>query len=280
MTDQIFHAAGADATDGLAPLSTSSLMPAGVRAARTHGRASATPLIAAHRELLDALAAGTTATLQLMHEQNDRASDEITTEYALTAGVHQHLVCRYPGRARLEFPTKRLTQNLVLNGRTLLPWLAVRWSGFRKGRIDIVVGTTPSMLVPLALIEAKIGVGRLAAVTDDLKRFCRLLRVLPVGKTPDLIGVSLFVSRREGVDADEIIDAVVVHLDALRLELDEFALGYHDLEFDLHELDGGSAHPSELEWIDEAPVPLGVLPGSATVPVAVTVRRRPPDRAG
>ncbi len=171
-------------------------------------------------------------------EEDASKNADIHPEYVITVEVAKKLTA--PDRiVSLETHMKELRRHArglawVRSGRakTALPELDSVLARYRFGkkdsqRIDILVRPSDSQCPPLLIAEAKLGVGNLPGVIQDIERVVRLLTMYSdVGLlgSHDIYGAVLFHFMEEGNDsgvpnqqASNLLMGIDTHLQSLKL---------------------------------------------------------------
>ncbi len=198
-------------------------------------------------EFLDALRKGIDRTKNLMALATEFHGDEVRTEYLITADIAREFIERDYGVA-----VECLNRHLV-NGLTQEKGADV--GSLRSKRTDVAV--VESALIPLAIIEVKIGVSRLTKVKKDLDKITHTIGLMNAKSASRVTGAAVFqvhvggsrsrYSEQHFRNAAEVIEARLIK------EVNEYALTRQGFKFVVHPLqesDGGIS-ARELEDIGD-----------------------------
>jgi len=132
---------------------------------------------------LEALAAGVRRTTDLIAHMTDYHGGAVTTEYMLTADIDREFMER-----DMSVQVECLNRNLV-NGLVALSG-AKPFKSLRSKRTDVAL--VPDGLLPLAMIEVKIGVKTLKKIRKDLDKITTTIGMMQAKYAARVIGASVF----------------------------------------------------------------------------------------
>lgn len=182
-------------------------------------------------EFLDCLARAVERTKDFIARLTDYQGGEVRTEYLITADVAREFVER-----GFEVKVECLNRNLV-NALTRLPGSTPKKSLGAK-RTDVAV--LSSGLVPLAIIEVKIGVKALGRVKADLKKIADTIRMMKRTVSKDVIGAMVFQIHvspsRSRYHAADFLKAAKRIECGVEKELALYAAIHKDFAFAMHPL--------------------------------------------
>jgi len=189
------------------------------------------------RHLIDVLKAGVARARYLVDIATEFHGAEITTEYLLTAAIAS------------EFIEKHRETKIECLNRTLVNAMTAKTGVSRKPlgsqRTDIVV---LNAMMPVAMIEVKIGVKSLAKIQGDIEKIIDTIALLKPGYASQLIGAVVFqvhvkaTKRKRLTTKAEFRVAVELIEQRIRSALASYAKGRPDYRFQMHALqkkDGG-----------------------------------------
>jgi hypothetical protein len=136
------------------------------------------------RTLLSGLKSGVKNTRHLMDHATDFHGTAVQTEYLLTSDIAREFIQR-----SVQVKVECLNRALVSSATARSGTSKVRKRKLGTKRTDIAL---VNEYVPLAMIEIKIGVGRLTGVSMDLKKIITSMRLMDAKYASRVVGVSVF----------------------------------------------------------------------------------------
>jgi hypothetical protein len=183
------------------------------------------------QQLLDALTAGVERSSKLIAWITDFHGGPVTTEYILTTDIARELIDRHYEVA-VEFANRKLVNGLTarkgINARKLL--------GSR--RTDVVV--LNDNLVPVALIEVKIGVRTLRKIKGDLTKLTGTISMLNPRHAARVAAAVVYQVHVPGTDKierrDQLLPAIQKIEKGIERELETYRLADLGYSFAIHPL--------------------------------------------
>jgi hypothetical protein len=167
-------------------------------------------------DLLAILAEGVKKATDVIARVTDYRGGPVTTEYLLTADIARELI-----EQNYQVKVECLNRNLV-NGMTQ------NAAGVRKSlgscRTDIVVWQDE--IIPLAIIEIKIGVKTLKKIADDLEKITGTIDMLKSQYASRVVGASVFQIHVEGNDKRPDIAKLTAAIEKIEKKLEEALQGH------------------------------------------------------
>ncbi len=160
-------------------------------------------------ELLATLKEGVKKATDVIARVTDYRGGPVTTEYLLTADIARELI-----EQDYQVKVECLNRNLV-NGMTKNA-AAVRKS-LGSCRTDIVVWQNE--VIPLAIIEIKIGVKTLQKIADDLEKITGTIDMLKSQYASRVVGASVFQVHVEGSDKRSDIPKLTAAIEKIEKKL-------------------------------------------------------------
>lgn len=219
-------------------------------------------------EFLEILQDGIKRTTDFMAQLTEYHGGPIKTEYILTADIAKAFLAK-----RHEVRVEKINRHLV-NGLTKRKgWKPRRKLGAQRS--DVAV--THAGLVPLALVEVKIGVGKsISKIRKDLEKMANVIEFLNPKYAARVRAASVFQVHVAGRATDTTVERLKHKIEkiekAISKELKEFQRDWPDFAFSLeplmNELEGFV--PTAIEFEDDGSKVLGEN-GHATRYYAVIV---------
>lgn len=183
------------------------------------------------QQLLDALRAGVERSRSLIARITDFHGGPVTTEYILTTDIARELIDRQYEVA-VEFANRRLVNGLTarkgVNARRLL--------GTR--RTDVVV--INNGLIPVALIEVKIGVRSLGKIKGDLAKLAGTIELLKSTYAARVIAAAVYQVHVAGTNKmewrDQLLPAIQKIETHIESELERYRATACGYSFAIHPL--------------------------------------------
>ncbi|RWE85333.1 MAG: hypothetical protein EOS63_01450 [Mesorhizobium sp.] len=138
-------------------------------------------------EVLEALAKGVRRTSDLIRQATEYHGGAVRTEYLLTADIAREFIERH-FQVRVECLNRSLVNALTRSKGTAPSKL------LRSKRIDVAV--VESDLIPLAIVEVKIGVSKLTRLKGDLEKISTTLALMQPKFASRAVGALVFQCTR------------------------------------------------------------------------------------
>lgn len=181
-------------------------------------------------ELLDALANGVRRTSDLISQATEYHGGAVRTEYLLTTDIAREFI-EGGFEVRVECLNRSLVNALTrTNGTTPSKLL-------RSKRTDVAV--VESSVIPLAIVEVKIGVSKITRLKGDLEKVATTLALMKPEFASRAIGALVFqmhTTSKKWYQAEQFRAAAEAKERRLREELRIFGEGRADAFFTMHSL--------------------------------------------
>lgn len=184
---------------------------------------------------LEALTAGVRRTTDLIARITEYHGDAVRTEYMITADLAREFMER--GH---EVKVECLNRKLV-NGMVALK-SARPFKVLKSMRTDVAI--LRDSLIPLAMVEVKIGVKTLRPLKADLKKITDTIAMMQAKYAAKVIGAAVFQvhipGSRSRYYAEQFKAAAEKAEKGIETELTTYAAGYPEFRFTMHALQGAN----------------------------------------
>lgn len=182
-------------------------------------------------EFLEALQRGVRRTTDLIARVTEYHGGPVQTEYMITADLAREFMER-----DFEVKVECLNRNLV-NGMTALKGVTPRKE---LGAMRTDVAIVQDNLIPLALIEVKIGVKKLGRLKDDLDKITATIALMKARFAAQVIGAAVFQVHIPGTCArysDHQFKTAAEEVETgLEAKVGSYASSRPDFSFSMHSL--------------------------------------------